>query len=241
MRINNTFLLFIGLFTQIIFGQIANGIQIQGRISVDSTVVEGVNVVNITRNQSTISDQKGAFQLLVKEGDLITFSAVNLVTLRRRMSKDDLQRKTVAIKMMANSIPLREVVVNENAQINAENLGIIPYGQKKYTPAERKLYTSKSGFLDRPLNWISGRTSMLKKEVNAEKKEKSLIRLEYYFEDRYYVEVLKIPQEYIRGFQYYCVEDNDLEAALISKNKTLIKFIIIPLAEKYNKIIADEN
>ncbi len=241
MRINSTLLLFIFLFTQIIVGQSTDAIQIQGRISADSTTIEGVNIVNLTTNQATISYQNGAFQLYVKEGDLVTFSAVNLVTLRRRISKDDLERKTISITMVANSIPLREVLVNENTQINAENLGIIPYGQKKYTPAERKLYTSKSGFLDRPLNWISGRTSMLKKEVITEKKEKSLIRLEYYFEDRYYVEVLKIPQEYIRGFQYYCVEDNDLEAALISKNKTLIKFIIIPLAEKYNKIIADEN
>jgi hypothetical protein len=54
--------------------------------------------------------------------------------------------------------------------INAENLGIIPYNQKKYTAAERKLYTTRSGLLDRPLNWMSGRTAMLKKVAVERKK-----------------------------------------------------------------------
>jgi hypothetical protein len=45
-----------------------------------------------------------------------------------------------------------------------ENLGIIPYGQKKYSP-ERKLYTARSGLLDPALNWITGRKAMLKKKL----------------------------------------------------------------------------
>jgi hypothetical protein len=47
--------------------------------------------------------------------------------------------------MASESIDLKEVVIDENSQISAENLGIIPYGQKKYSPAERKLYTARSG------------------------------------------------------------------------------------------------
>jgi hypothetical protein len=46
--------------------------------------------------------------------------------------------------MASESIDLKEVVIDENSQISAENLGIIPYGQK-YSPAERKLYTARSG------------------------------------------------------------------------------------------------
>jgi hypothetical protein len=43
----------------------------------------------------------------------------------------------------------------------------------------------------------------------VEKKERLMYRLEYLFGDKYYVETLKIPQDYIRGFQYYCIEDID--------------------------------
>lgn len=241
MRTNNTFLFFICLFTQIIFGQVSNEKKIHGLITADSTSVEGINIVNLTTDKATSSNKDGVFHLFVKEGDLLAFSAVNLVTLRRRISKEDILKENVSVKMLANSIPLKEVVVNENSQINAENLGIIPEGQKKYTPAERKLYTSRSGLLDRPLNWMSGRTAMLKKEVAVEYKEQLMNKLEYLFEDKYYIETLKIPEEYIKGFQYYCVENTDFAAALKSKNKTLSMFLIITLAEKYNKIITDEN
>ena len=241
MRTNNTFLFFICLFTQIIFSQVSDEKKMHGLITADSTSVEGVNIVNLTTDKSTSSNKEGVFRLIVKEGDLLTFSAINLVTLRRRISKEDILKENVIIKMLANSIPLKEVVINENAQINAENLGIIPVGQKKYTPAERKLYTSRSGLLDRPLNWMSGRTAMLKKEVAVEYKEQLMNKLEYLFEDKYYIESLKIPEEYIKGFQYYCVENTDFAAALKSKNKTLSMFLIITLAEKYNKIITDEN
>jgi hypothetical protein len=241
VRTNNTFFFFFCLFTQIIFGQVSNEKKIHGLITADSTSVEGINIVNLTTDKATSSNKDGVFYLFVKEGDLLAFSAVNLVTLRRRISKEDILKENVSVKMLANSIPLKEVVVNENSQINAENLGIIPEGQKKYTPAERKLYTSRSGLLDRPLNWMSGRTAMLKKEVAVEYKEQLMNKLEYLFEDKYYIETLKIPEEYIKGFQYYCVENTDFAAALKSKNKTLSMFLIITLAEKYNKIITDEN
>jgi hypothetical protein len=178
---------------------------------------------------------------LAKESDLLVISAVNLVTSHRRLSKADILKNSIAIRMLLNSTPLKEVVVNGGSRINAVNVGIVPYNQKKYTAAERKLYTARSGLLDRPLNWMSGRTTMLKKEVAVEKKERLMYRLEYLFGDKYYVETLKIPQDYIRGFQYYCIEDMDFVAALNTKNKTLSMFLIISLAEKYNKIIVNEN
>ena len=143
--------------------------------------------------------------------------------------------------MIPKSIILKEVIVNESA-ISAESLGIIPYGQKKYTPAERKLYTATSGGgIDGLLNTISGRKAMIKKEIIVEKKEQSLARLGILFEDKYYTENLKIPSEYIKGFQYYCVDDVPFANALSTKNKTLIMFLIVKLAETYNEIIAVEN
>ena len=241
MRTNSTFLFFICLFTQVIFGQVSVEKKIHGFITSDSTSVEGVNVVNLTTDKSTTSNKEGVFRISVKEGDLLAFSAINLLTLRRRITHEDVLKESISIIMLANSIPLKEVIVNENSQINAQNLGIIPEGQKKYTPAERKLYTSRSGFLDRPLNWMSGRSAMIKKEVAVEHKEQLMYKLEYLFENKYYIETLKIPEEHIKGFQYYCVENTELAAALKSKNKTLSMFLIITLAKEYNKIIADEN
>lgn len=242
MRTNNTFLFFLCFVSQFVLGQNIDEVEIHGIITADSSAIEGVNVVNLTTDQATSSNDKGDFYIFVKEGDLLAFSAVNLVTLLRGVTRAEVLKNSIVVEMQANSIPLNEVVVTVDSQLNAKNLGIVPFDQKRYTPAERKLYTATSGGgIDGLLNTISGRKAMLKKEIVVEKKEQSLSRLEYLFDNEYYIEMLKIPEEYIRGFQYYCIEDIDFEAALISKNKTLVKFLIIPLAEKYNKIIAYEN
>ena len=241
MKINNTLLLVLFFIATVSFGQAISEKEINGKITADTITVEGIKIVNSSTEKVTVTDKNGFFYLFVKEGDVLVFSAVNLVTLHRRMSKQDLIQDILKIQMSPKSIALKEVIVNENSQITAENLGIIPYGQKKYTPAERKLYTATSGGgIDGLLNTISGRKAMLKKEIVVENKEQSLSRLLPLFEDKYYIETLKITADYIKDFQHYCVDDASFTAALKSKNKTLIMFLIVGLSENYTKIIADE-
>lgn len=214
---------------------------LRGRIMVDGDYVAQVNVVNQTLNLSTTSNEAGQFNIAVKEGDLLVFTAVNLITLRKYVNEEDFLSGSILVEAKYNSIALDEVVVKESS-ITAESLGIIPVGQKKYTQAERKLYTATSGGgIDGLLNSISGRKAMLKKVVVIEKKQAAYDRLIYLFEDDYYTDKLNISAEYISGFQYYCVEDDEFVAAIESKNKTLIKFLIVILAEKYKKVNTDES
>jgi hypothetical protein len=189
---------------------------------------------------ATISDVNGMFTIAVKEGDVLVFSAVNLEGLRYRITADDLGLNSLKIKMTAKEVELKEVIVNENANITAENLGIIPYGQKKYTPAERKVYTATSTSVDKLLNMMSGRTTMLKKEVNVEKKEALFRKIEYLFEENYYTDRLKIPTDDIKGFQLYCVDDAEFAVSLNTKNKTMSMFLITDLARRYLIILENE-
>ena len=215
--------------------------EISGLITADSVSVEWVNIVNTTTEKATVSDTNGNFKLLVSVNDILIFTAVNLETVRKKIVSEDLVKDFLTVNMISRSVLLKEVVVNE-ATISAESLGIIPYGQKKYSAAERKLYTATSGNgIDGLLNTISGRKAMLKKEIIVEKKERLLARIDVLFEDYYYLETLKIPKLYIKGFQYYCVEDVPFANALRAKNKALVMFLIVELAETYNEIIAVEN
>jgi hypothetical protein len=87
------------------------------------------------------------------------------------------------------------------------------------------------------INLISGRTAMLKKELAVEKKEKLLEKIEYLFKEEYFLENLKIPKEYLRGFWYYAVDDKKLVEALNSKNKIMARFIFSDLATKYLELL----
>ncbi len=224
---------------QFAFGQIKEK-KLQGKIIADSTSVEGINILNSSNQKASISDKNGLFALFAKEGDVLIFSAVNLETLRKMVTRQDLIPDVFLVKMTQKSNELKEAVINEHPEINVVSLRIYPTGIKHYTPAERKLYTANSTNVDAIINYFSGRTAMLKKELKVEKKEELLAKIVVLFEDKYYIETLKISINYIKGFQYYCVEDTNFDASLQSKNKTMTMFLIVPLAEKFNQIMRDE-
>lgn len=228
------------VFVQIGFGQKNDSKQIVGKVLEQSVPIEGINVINNTTQLATVSDSEGNFLITAREGEVLVFSAVNLEPLKRRVTSADFYPNLMVVKMIAKEVELKEVVVNENANITAENLGIIPYGQKKYTPAERKVYTATSTSVDKLLNAMSGRTTMLKKEVNVEKKEALFRKLEYLFEENYYTDRLRIPVDDIKGFQLFCVDDADFAVSLNTKNKTMSMFLITDLARKYLTILENE-
>ncbi len=236
----NILIMLLVFFVQIGFGQNNNSKQLLGRVMEQSTPIEGVNIINNTTQVAAVSDSDGNFSITVREGEVLVFSAVNLDPLKRRITSGDLNSSLLVVKMTAKEIELKEVVVNENANITAENLGIIPYGQKKYTPAERKVYTATSTSVDKLLNAMSGRTSMLKKEVKVEEKEALFRKLEYVFDQNYYTDRLKIPVDYIKGFQLFCIEDTEFAVSLNTKNKTMSMFLITDLARKYLTILENE-
>lgn len=219
---------------------------IEGKITfqilVDSIPVEKVNVVNERNQKATASSKYGIVSMIVSVGDVVQFSAVNLEPKKLKISQDDLKSGEIIVKMKTKNNQLKEVVVKQNEIINAVSAGVLQKPAKKYTQAERKLYEATSGGglipLNPIINWFTGRTKMLKKEIIVEKYEKLLVRLDGYYKDHYYTEVLKIPTAHIKGFQYYLIEDSDFSRALESKNKAMTLFLIKGLSDNYLKIIS---
>lgn len=253
MKNNITLVILLFSVSQISLGQIVKSKEVEGQIFEGSSFVEGVNVVNNTTQATVVSDINGKFSVVVKEGDVLIFSSVSLEPVKRRITSEDLSSGLLIIKMTAKKIELKEVIVNKNTHITAENLGIISKGQKKYTPAERKLATAGDfkpvallGLLggsldiDPIINKINGRTKKLKTNVEIEKKEHHIEQLGYLFEEEYYVDYLKIPREYVRGFKFYIVEDQYAGTLLEEKNKSKLALLMSELALKYKEIIASE-
>lgn len=226
-----TQLIFI-LFLTMTYAQNGATYQIKGKVNADISDLEGINVENVESEKTAITDKEGYFYINARVGETLVLSSVQLKKVYRIITESDLDKELIYILMSSKTVELKEVVI-EKSQLNAASLGIVSKDQKTYTPAERKVYTATTGLLDPLLNKISGRTEMLKKEVIVERNEKALIRLDYYFEENFYIEKLKIPQEYVKGFQYYAVESAELQNALKAKNKTLAKFIMINLSKEY--------
>ena len=207
------------------------------KVVADSASVSQINVVNLVNEKSTSTDSNGEFTVLAKADDLLVLQKETLEYKRYLIEEEDLKKDIIIIKMIPKPVALQEVIVSQKAERDDLSKHKDP---RKFTPAERKLYTARSGLLDRPLNAISGRTNQLRKEVNVEMKERLLARTETVFEEKYYIETLKIPEEYIRDFQHYLIDNPEFVSALKARNKTLLRFHAAKLSTSYHELMAQE-
>ena len=147
---------------------------------------------------------------------------------------------------------LEEVVIDNI--LSPEELGLVPKGQKQYTPAEKKLITAgeiKSALdvvailtggksFDAVINAVTGKTKRLKKELKTEKKVLLINEATALYNKEEIVKTLNIPEEYVEGFLFYAVEDETFALAVNEKNDNKAKFILSGLAVKYLEILAEE-
>ncbi|MCW1147257.1 carboxypeptidase-like regulatory domain-containing protein [Flavobacterium lacisediminis] len=215
---------------------------IKGKIVSTSSSLEGIHILNLNKGIGIATDDRGYFSIRVTIGDTLQFSAIHLIGTKHIIKKDDFGENLLFVEMKSKLNELEEVTIVQYKNINAVSLGIIPKNQKTYTPAERKLKTASEMSIgtiisiDPLLNWISGRTRMLKKEVEIEIKEFLIDQAADYYQKEYFTDVLKIPEDYVDGFLFYIVENERFVRAMKDKNKTMATFILSELAVEYLKV-----
>jgi len=253
--INKVLCVLFVVLSQTAWTQNQERIIISGKIVSNTNDLEGVYVVNAQTEVMTTTNAEGGFSILAKAGDTLVFSSIQFKEKRVLLLPENFSDLNFIVKLNLVMHQLQEVIIRRYDNINAVALGIIPAGQKTYTPAERKLRTATaldatasaslmaggSISADPLLNFLSGRTAMLKKEVAVEKKEFFMKLLENMFSLDHFVNRLKIPNEYVKGFEYYAVENDKFTTILNSKNKTSTEFLLGELAVKYKEILAVEN
>lgn len=212
---------------------------LNGRVVADDEGVGGVFIINKATGTEKKSDAEGNFTIDAKPGDVITAYSNRTEVRDFAVSEQSFKEQPYVISINMQAYELDEVVVDKT--LTPESLELVPEGQKQYTPAEKKLFTATSGFgIDIILNAISGRTKMLKRAVETEKKEMLMEKIGNICTEEEIMTEYKIPEEYIRGFVYYVVEDREFAAALRSGNDTMARFLMTGLAVKYREIIANE-
>lgn len=215
---------------------------LNGQVLADVKDLQGINVVNLASKKEVATDNRGLFSIYAKVGDTLLLTAVQLQPRKIALEKEDFDYMPFVIRMKIKITQLNEIIVKEST-ISAESLGIVPKGMKTYTPAERRLYTATtgSGFVsvDAILNAISGRTSMIKKEIVVEKHQMLQAKMFNMFDEDYLINELKIPTDYLEGFVVYASENKEVASAVKAKNRTLASYLLVGLAAKYNKMIAD--
>lgn len=219
---------------------------LNGRVVSGGVPIAKVFVINKKTATETTTDAQGNFTMTAKSGDVIVVYSNRTQVREFIMSALCFKDNPYVMEVKGTAYELDEVVITAEA-VTSESLGIVEKGQKKYTPAEKRLATASNPFpelilgsmpgavisTDLILNAISGRTKMLKKALAFEGKGDAINEIDGLYTQQELKDDLHIPQEYIQGFKFYVVEDAACAAALKSRNAHLAKQRLTELALKY--------
>lgn len=228
------------LLSQFVMSQ--NDSILKGKIIIETNDNGGITIVNISNKTNTISGNGGYFKIKAKVNDTLFFSAIHLDVVKHIITERDFGKDLLFIKMTPRSKTIEQILITNNSVITPESLGLVPKGQKRYTVAERRLYTGSSGIgIGTLVNLITGYKKELKRNVETEKKEMLQDKILKQFEKEYFVKTLKIPDEYIKGFLFYACEDKSFVDLFKGQDKMKQMFKLSDLATEYLKTIKTES
>ena len=215
---------------------------LSGKVTSDFDSLEGIYVINKSSEKSVTTTRGGYFTINAKAADTLIFSALQFEARNVIVQEADFCDNLFFVPLATQNRELDELIIIDYSHINAESLGLVPRGQKQYTPAERRVATASSFKmnplgLDPIINMFSGRTAMLQKAAEIEKKEDLMQKINYIYTEDDLVKQFKIPLDYVRGFVFYIVENKYFANAIKSKNENMAKFLLAGLAEKYIKLL----
>jgi hypothetical protein len=210
---------------------------LSGKIIVTDGNPKGVLILNLNSEKETKSDFNGNFTIEAKSEDLLVFQSENLEYLRKSIEDIDVKKGNFTVKMTVKNNQLDEIKIFTYPNINALSLGILTKPAKTYTLAERRLYNATSGGgVMLLMNALNGKTKMLKRYVAFEKIETRTATLIEMFESNFYIKTLSIPEGLVGRFIVFAAEEEAVIKAMRTKNKFLISFELVKVAQKFNKL-----
>lgn len=115
----STFLFIFILIVNYSFSQELARVKIKGVIKANSHDLEGIYVINLKTEKSTITDKEGYFFIDAVPGETLIFSAIHLKELRIELTQNDFQKELIEVKMELRINQLNEVLIRRYDYINA--------------------------------------------------------------------------------------------------------------------------
>ena len=223
-------------------GQSLDEKEIEGKVYSDDGDVAATHVLNTSTQRASITDINGFFKITAKLTDTIVFSAVQYKRKEIVITQSILESTFIRIPLEEVLTELDEVIVMPynltgdmtrdidriaiDPVVTSSTLGLPNAYVKNPTKAERVLYeaTSGRGFipLNPIINGITGRTKYLKRQVKLQKDYARTERVKAFYPDSLIVADLRIPEEKINDFMYFCEIDSTFQATVDTHDRLKI-------------------
>ncbi len=225
-------------FTLLFFQAFSQTETLRGRIIADSLQGYAINIVNYTLKIGTTNDEKGVFEISANVGDSIIFSSVQYKVLTMIVDQKDLNNDKFKIVLKSlvqklEQVDISNVELSGNLDKDSRAIETQPYVDNKElglpfsdkpqpTLAERRLYTAKSGIIDGPINYLNGTVKKLKRIKKIEDFKNIVNQGEIILTTSFFVDSLKVPQEFLGDFMYFCAEDDSFKELLNNQKRLML-------------------
>ena len=209
---------------------------LRGTVLYRDIPVPNENVINIDTENAVISNTGGQFEIRVKIGDQLAFSAVNFQLEVVEITEAILENERLVIEVNEKVTELDEVVVspeNQEKFLKVQNARFeeVEYETDRSTEVENIALTQQERGLQNGINFVNIFKALAKsgqKDTDAERPRLKMSEvLRQVYDDEFYVVDLKLPQDKIDDFLFFVDENNPEYSLLLKDNEfELLDFLV---------------
>ncbi|WP_405413402.1 hypothetical protein [Maribacter sp. Asnod1-A12] len=174
--------------------------------------VPNENVINVTAEHATITNDQGLFRINVKVGDQIAFSAVNYKIKVVTITEEILANNRLVVEVNEKVTELDEVVITPEQQerfleVKNQEFKEYEYEIDRGTEVENIAMSEADRGMQDGLNFVNIFRAIFKAQDEAVEegpKLKVSEVLRQVYDDSFFVIDLQIPQDKINEFLFYC-------------------------------------
>ena len=238
-------------FTQS-YGQTEERNLLRGKVMYRNSNVQNENVINVTTEKGVVTNANGEFEINVKLGDELVFTAVNYQIKRVRITQEILDNNRLVVEVNEKVTELDEVVVtpeNEEAFIKLKNEEFkkYEYGIDETSRVENIALSQTERGMQNGINFVNIFKAIkkgLKGEDGEEVEQKQLKVsdvLRQVYDDQFFVEDLSIPQDKINDFLFYCDTRLPEQSLLKKTNEFQLIDFLVNESKEFRKQLDDKN
>ncbi|NHF60807.1 hypothetical protein FK220_015740 [Flavobacteriaceae bacterium TP-CH-4] len=229
------FFLLTFLATLTVIGQ-EDRVLLRGQVIYRNVNVPNENVINITTESATITDDNGRFAIRVKEGDELAFTAVNYQLMVVKITDEILENNRLVVEVNEKVTELDEVIVTPEEQerflqVKSNEFKKYEYETDRSTEVQNIARSQIERGMTDGVNFVNIFKALLKAGSKEKETERTPLKLSdvlrQVYDDEFFVVDLRIPQDKIDSFLLYVDTKTPAQSLLKKDNEfQLIDFLV---------------
>ena len=203
----------------------------------DSLDETAIHIYNTTAGNGTINSPSGDFKINVNLKDTLVFTSIQYEIQIIIINPEIFQKSFLLVQLkekvnMLGEVHLSNIRLTGNLKEDLNSLPIFnqadvgfPYPKKMMTITERRIHSPRSSAMGHLFNFFSARDEKLEEILKIEKDNILLQKAIGAVSISFYTEQLEIPEDQIKNFIYYCMDNPNFHLLLTpQKGLELIKY-----------------